>query len=355
MKLKRILLGLLIASACLAKTHLIHAQAADIQQIVDRFYPQTLVDQADNGGTGSVPLHRNSCHAVYDKFPGGSPKTIIAGYTNNVGGAIRVLQATTPGSFQVIFEPTNLNLVGVNCGITLKDIDGDGKKEVIVSFSSFRGNSMDWIFRWDGSKLTNIGPTTTTKRGSTNTKLMNSAFFDIYHDGTLQIVSVGESPSPIDGSQPSAADDVYRIVKGHYVLATPVLFFSTFYRGKAKPVTRSDSFNLLANSKGPYTLRVTNGGKNVTEKEKKNDHDNDEDDRDDVRIINRVDGGDISINGVEVVEDNMFKKNEPIFSVPLNNLKPQGNEIKVTLEGKPGGFITVTVVDASASAPSQPQ
>ncbi len=354
MKLKRILLGLLIASACMVNPLMINAQAVDVQQIVDQFYPQTLVDQADNGGPGSVPFHRNSCHAVYDTLLGGAPKTIIAGYTNNVGGAIRVLQATTPGNYQIAFEPTNLGLVGVNCGITLKDVDGDGKKEVIVSFSSFRGNSSDWIFRWDGSALTSIGPTSSTKRGKTDTKLMNSAFFDIYHDGTLQIVSVGENPPPIDGSQPTAGDDVYRLVNGHYVLATPVLFFSTFYRGRAKPVPRSANFDLLASSKGPYTLRVTNGGKNVNEKKKKNDHDNDADDRDDDRIKNRVDSGDISVNGVEVVEDNMFKGKNSIFSVPLNNLKPQGNDIKVTLEGKPGGFITVTVVDASASAPAQP-
>src|SRR5712691_7210995 len=208
MKLTRILLGLLTVSTCLVNPHLINAQTIDVQQIVDQFYPQTLVDQADNGGPSNVPFHRNSCHAVYDKFSGGAPRTIIAGYTNNVGGAVRVLQATAPGNYQVVFEPANLDLVGVNCGITLKDIDGDGKKEVIVSFSSFRGNSMDWIFRWDGSALTSIGPTSTTKRGKTDTKLMNSAFFDIYHDGTLQIVSVGESPSPIDGSQPSAGDDV---------------------------------------------------------------------------------------------------------------------------------------------------
>src|SRR5713226_2015773 len=121
MKLKRILLGLLIASACMVNPLMINAQAVDVQQIVDQFYPQTLVDQADNGGPGSVPFHRNSCHAVYDTLLGGAPKTIIAGYTNNVGGAIRVLQATTPGNYQIAFEPTNLGLVGVNCGITLKD------------------------------------------------------------------------------------------------------------------------------------------------------------------------------------------------------------------------------------------
>jgi hypothetical protein len=188
---------------------------------------------------------------------------------------------------------------------------------------------------------------------------MNSAFFDLYHDGTLQIVSVGENPPPIDGPQPSAGNSIYRLVNGHYVLANPVLFFSTFYRGKTRPVIRSDSFDLLADSKGPYILRIVNGGKNVSEKKEKHDHDGDEDDndkdRDDNRITNRVDSGDISVNGVEVVEDNMFRKKDSIFSVPLNNLKPQGNDIKVTLEGKPGGFITVTVVDTSASAASQTQ
>src|SRR5205809_1042699 len=99
MKLTRILLGFLIASSCLANADIANAQATDVQQIVDHFYPQALVDQADEGGAGSVPFHRNRCYAVYDKWPSGAPKTIIAGYTNNVGAAIRVLAATTPGNY----------------------------------------------------------------------------------------------------------------------------------------------------------------------------------------------------------------------------------------------------------------
>jgi hypothetical protein len=54
-------------------------QNQDPRAIVEKFFPQSLIDLNERAGT---TFTRNQCFAVYDTEPPGVPRTIIAAYTD---------------------------------------------------------------------------------------------------------------------------------------------------------------------------------------------------------------------------------------------------------------------------------
>jgi hypothetical protein len=149
------------------------------KRIVDRYFPNNL-----EGG-----LTANSCFAVYDWLPNGNPRTIMAGYSDGVSGAIRVIRANTSGHYKVIFDaPAEWDVSGIDCSVVLKDVDGDKKNEVIFSFHSFKMNSGDWVFRWTGSQLVNLAPDMKEFGKTVPGVFFNMELVDFYHDGTLQVL-----------------------------------------------------------------------------------------------------------------------------------------------------------------------
>lgn len=304
------------------------AQSPDPAQIVDQFYPQSLLDDA---ASDTLPFDRRSCFAVYDYFPNLAPKTIMAAYSNNVLASIRVIQAPQQGGpYSVVFEPSGLLLTGTDCGVTLVDVDGDQINEVEFTFPSFRGiNSRDWLFRWDGSKLTNISPPLNEPDGSQSSPFSNIEFLDLYHDGTLQVLSVAGAPVA-DGSGPVVANDIYRLSGGQFVLDRPIMFYGTYERKTGAPVTVPDSFPLVSGSTGPYGLKIVNGSKDGS---------------------NRVSSATVVLNGIQIVSPNQFSQSLEFLSVPVP-LKAI-NQLQVTLAGTPLGTIIITVEDTAAVSSAQ--
>jgi hypothetical protein len=306
----------------------VKSQEFDVRSIVAKHFPQALLDEDTDTG---LPLNRNFEFVIYDTLANGAPRTIIACYSDNVGVAIRVMQAVSDGSYSIIFEPSNLPLIGTDCGVALVDVDGDGVKEVKLSVASMQGNSSDWVFKWDGRHLENLTPATADEQGQLETELFNSAFFDFDHDGTLQVLSVREPTPRTDGSLPTEPYAIYHLQNGKYVKERDILFFQTFYRWKGEPQKTpfpgldKGAFSLLQKSTGPYFLRVVNGDKDGS---------------------HRASSGHIVVNGVEVAGPNRFSQQVEFFSVPVN-LQTQ-NTIQVTLEGKPESKIIVTVEDQGA-------
>lgn len=305
------------------------AQVPDPAKLVDQFYPQSLIDAATHAP--SVPFDRRSCFTVYDYFINMAPKTIMAAYSNNVSGAIRVIQAQQQGGpYSVIFEPTGVALSGTDCGVTLVDVDGDQINEVEFSFPSFRGiNSMDWLFRWDGYKLTNISPVSIEPDGSQSSEFSNIEFLDLYHDGTLQVLSVTGAPVA-DGSGPVMANDIYRLSGGQFVLDRPIMFYGTYERKTGAPVTVPDSFPLVGGSTGPYVLKIVNGNKDGSK---------------------RISSATVVLNGTQVVGANQFSQSVEFISVPVT--LNATNQLQVTLAGTPLGTIIITVEDTAAVSSAQ--
>ncbi len=295
------------------------AQVIDPQQIVNQFFPQSLL-----AGT-TLDLDQVSCFAVFDFAATGVPNTIITAYSNDFDGLLRVIKRQGDGAYQVIDEVSKFSLGGPKCNVDLRDLDGDGVKEIRVSFDSFRVASADWLFQWNGSHLQNIGPITQPNRGKPRSLLSLTDFVDIYHDGTLQVLSVSGTPSPEDGHF-DAPNFLYRLVNGTYVLDAPNLYLRDFSRGTRTPVVESDSFDTFDGSTGPYILKVINGAENGND---------------------RVSSAHISVNGVEVIGPNAFNQRVGLITATVTNLVPRSNSIQVQLESAPGGQITVVIEDHS--------
>ena len=302
--------------------------AQTVQQTVSQFYPQRLIDAANNAQLGSS-YDQLSCYAVYDSFANASPRTIIAGYSNGVRADVLVLQAGSPNQFQQIYEVADLPLTGTDCEVQLIDLNGDGSNEVVASFSSLRGNSIDWIFTWDGKKLTNIGPTTTDPKGRIISAAMNSDFVDLYHNGTLQIVSVGEYPPPLDGSSPDTADTLYQLVNGRFqALPNPVLFQNSVSQDSNTPQSLEFSFAKPTLVPGPYTLRVVNGDRFGQ---------------------NRVTSAAITLNGQVLLPPSAVNQSTEFVKVAaqlqdqntvhVDLTGPQGSTLLLEIEGQPSGDV----------------
>lgn len=316
--------ALSIALVLLSATFCKGQQRNSPQQIVDANFPPSL---AGSAAQRNLPdLQHSSCFAVYDQLPNGSPRTIMAGYSNGDSGAIRVIQADTSGNYNVLFEPANLGLFGFNCKVKLVDLNGDGTNEVIISFQSFKGDTVSWPLQWDGSQLADLAPDVTIGKKTEPGSFFNMALTDIYHDGTLQVVDGGEYPPPMDGSAPTAPRTLYRLQGGKFVAVEPLFFSGAYTRSKGKPQTVSSWFQLVQGASGPYTLHLTNGDKNGA---------------------NRVSSAHVVLNGAEVVSPQQLSQQVESLDVPLN-LVPNNN-IQVTLDGAPGGDIAVVVTGTVSS------
>jgi hypothetical protein len=300
--------------------------AMSAQQIVDQFFPGSIA-----AGSGSHPApwelkNRFEAFVVIEKLPDGSPKTIVAAYTNGGDGAVRVIQIQSDESYKVVFEPTGLDLGGTSVAVRLWDVDQTGIPAVEVSFGTFRAQTADWIFRWDGTKLINLTPTEDAGYGLKDTVLVLTKFADLNHDGTLEVISeLDYPPQEKAGELPVAAEEIYRLTPSGYVFDRPVLYVSSFFRHPGAPRKETEQFSLLKKSVGPYLLKVVNGDKDGS---------------------NRVTSAHIVLNGIEVAGPNLFNQQVEFLSVPVN---PQAqNKVEVTLEGKPGSKIIVTVEDQGA-------
>jgi hypothetical protein len=301
-------------------------QSIDPATVVDRFYPDALI----NGSTThNLPTDRNECFVVYDLLPNGTPKTIMAGYTDNVVAMARVI-SWTGSDYAVSFEPEGISSGGIDCGVELVDVNGDGNNEVKYSFASFRGNTSDWIFAWDGHSLTNIGPSSGTSLGGHISELMNSAFFDINHDGTLQILSVGQNPPPSDDDEEVTPNTLYVLQNGKFVSNGAVLLLNRFLKQNENATAVTATFNTPSSVTGPFVLKITpikspRLGKNGRP--------------DDDPVT-----GSISLNGVALVPSGILTAT----TISLPSLLATNNQLTVTLTGEEGSSVQLVIVPSSS-------
>lgn len=299
------------------------AQTVDPAQLVEQFFPQSLIDRAIEAG---VQVDQDSCFAVFDTLPSGDPKTIIAGYAE---GGIQVIQEQGDGSHGVVFQLTEEFLLGgLKCRMRLIDLDGDGTNEIKASFTGMRIFTADWYFRWDGLQLINLGPT--TQDPPPYTVLSTTGLADLDHDGTLEILSQGDSsllPTE-EGFVPTPPVEVYKSLGGPYTFDRTLASLGMFVRDKGEPQTETQSISLAAQPTGSFVLRVINGR-----------HDG----------SNRVASARIMLNGEEVLSPDFFSQQVEFLTIPVT--LQRNNALKVTLDGKPLGTIIITIEPADPATP----
>jgi len=201
----------------------------------------------------------------------------------------------------------------MSCDVKLIDVNGDGANEIMAMLSAMHG-AKAWIFRWSGSTLVNISPLE-TNANETFSRLVDPAFIDLYHDGTLQVLSAGGELEPLE---------VFRLQAGAYVYDKGILGAAQFTMG-ADPRSNNMTFHLLADSTGPFTVRVVNGDRLGQQ---------------------RVTGGSVQVNGTEVISSSQLTSSVEVVSSSLGKL-PAENTLEVSLTGSNNAFVVVMVADST--------
>lgn len=293
-------------------------QTQDLEAAVAQHYPQTLVEEALE--LRGVEPARNQCFATLETSPTGAPQVLVAGYTNMVSGAVRLLRASGSG-FEVVAEATTEDLTGWECDVEALDVNNDGRKEAVVHFLT-RNTSEDWVFGWDGQQLSHLSPTTTDDLGQIRTGLIDASFADIDGDHILEAVTSSLPTS--EGRQAPA--ELYRLAGSSYMLERPIVGMRSFKRESGSPQTVVGTILLPVGAVGPFTLRVVNG---VGPSGSGN------------RVENAVESGRVWWNGQEIVSPNNFGNNVAVIERTVT-LQAE-NELKVRLAGSPGGRIVILI------------
>ena len=182
-------------------------QSSDVDAIVARHYPTNRLEPTEAAA-------RKSCHKVMATTPSGAPARIVAGYTDSNDGVLRVLQRDSSDLFHVVYEsPADLRMWGWFCEIELADIDGDSVQDIFLRMAPARGE-LGWVFRSSPIGLQNLTPMSDLAKSS---DLYSPGLVDLYHDGTLQIVSIGAMPTELNG-RVTEAPALYRFRSGALVL-----------------------------------------------------------------------------------------------------------------------------------------
>jgi hypothetical protein len=287
-------------------------QEQPVASIVEEFYPPSLDLPAGSGSS------RQQCFAVYDADASARPQTIVAAYTNSAEGRIRVLRARA-GTFDVVAEPEGgLDLSGVWCGVSLEDVDGDGRKEIRVDFTLNR-DTVSWLFRWDGQQLWNLTPTTTTAIGGYQiSSFVNGGLVDADDDGTKEIYVQPRYPSFRD--EPVLPAVLYRLSGNRYAEHMRLVGMWTFKPGSRASETSTVSVVIPQGARGPYTLRVVNGLPDG---------------------MARAAGAEVWINGKETLSPVDFGNSVGVIERAVT-LMPE-NELMVRLAGQFSGEIQIII------------
>lgn len=200
-------------------------------------------------------------------------------------------------------------------------MDRDGRSEVWIRFNT-RATS-DWIFGWDGHQILNLTPVETDFIGLLQTTLLNAALMDVNGDGVLEIVSGDYSRD----DEPPLPRRVHRLSGRTYVPDRQIVEAFEFSRSSSVPETEERSFELPAEARGPFRIRVFNGINGQA------------------RVESAVESRRIWLNGQEIVSPNDFGRQVSVIERTVTLASE--NKLQVRLGGTPGGHIAVVIEPAS--------
>ena len=310
-------LPLLVAGLLMGWRHT-RAIAQPAPDLVALYYPTDLdaeaIELARAGGPAPV---RHSAFVLADLTGEGATNDIIAVYSNRISGRVRVLRRSTL-SVQVVDGPSNAELTGTLPGIALMDLDGVAPPEMMVSLTTMSGGHHDWLYRWNGSALELIGPTSADPAGTVTSLLSNATFRDLDGDGILEAIS-GVSALENDESLP-ARQPIYRLVGGQFTLWKQPWFYGEFARKMGEDVTTASvEVNVAA---GNYQMRVVNGNADGTR---------------------RVRSGSLRLNGQTICDACSFGRDVAGLVMPVQ--MNESNLLEVELRGSAGREISVLIED----------
>ena len=288
------------------------AAAQTDSQVVATFFPQRLIDESQKDYQAGGPLPFETFSYVAADLADDGSRFLIAAYSNGFSGVIRVLRREN-GTARVVDEPDLPLLGGIFPEVSLIDIEDDGRPEVAVSYSSARGPTADWLFRWDGARLAVFGPTTRDESGYVDTQLSNVDYVDVDGDGILEILD------PVVSDSGTVAWEVYHLEGSTFVAGTSLSYLGEFSFPAATPADSVQSFAI--ESPGPgWVLTVVNGDRDGS---------------------HRVHAGTVRLNGVAVVTPSDL--DEGVRTVIRSVSVSVENRVAVSLDGPHGSHVRITV------------
>jgi hypothetical protein len=293
--------------------------------LVQQHFPQWLIDEstADVSHGGPRPF-RAFAYTAADLNGSGQSDFVVAAYSNGFSGAVVVLSGHGAAAVEIA-NPQFPQMSGSAPAVKAIDMNHDGRQEIVVSLTSARGVSADWVLQWDGTTLCSIGPTALDTNGNEDTVLNDADFIDFDGDGTLDIVNSME----FDAVDATAVDtfQVFKLLNGRFEAERTLNFFETFARippaterpSSMRPVKIERSFTIADASAGHLMTVVYEG----------------EPGRQEIR------SAEITLNGIVVAAPNIFAQHERVVTMPVA-LRPT-NTLSIDIRGPRGSRMSIGI------------
>jgi hypothetical protein len=254
---------------------------------------------------------------------------LVCVYYNGFNDVLRVLRVQN-GVGSVAADATVLPHIGGALGhVTLVDLDGDGKPEILLSIPGER-SSEDWVLKWTQGRLSLMGPTRIDSRGRPHSLLSSVELLDVDGDGIPELLT----RKVTDGAPVTY---IYKFTGGKFARVPSLVFRQRLVRTKDSDNQQEGDheqngehgdFNdfvadFNVNSPGSYVLRVING-------DSSGEH--------------HAEAVAIELNDTPVLSPKTFKKKDRVTTVPVT--LTANNEIYIELHGDAGSEITVVVAQS---------
>lgn len=294
------------------------AQETTSEEVVAEFFPQRLIDESEDDHARGGPLPFRASDFVESELGGEGVSFLVAAYTNGFSGAVRVLRKVGT-QWQLVDEPRLPRLGGVFPSVSLVDLESDGLPEVLVSLSSGRGPTADWVFAWEESHLVPVNPVVADDAGEIDTVLSDADLLDLNGDGRLEMINpTGSGPVAPDETEPIGVGDfdVYSFDGESFVLTGTATFFGTVERGTGPPEAERFLFQ-VPSPDGPFRMALVNGTEDGTD---------------------RVSSAVVRLNGQQIAGPRRFNQN--VERLELEVSLREENVLSIELRGSPGGRVT---------------
>jgi hypothetical protein len=297
------------------------ASASSAESVVSRFFPPALtVDNLNK----PVPIKSRHYTFVVGDLNHDGTQLICAVYWNGRAGAVSVLSSVGDGSLIATVRPADMP--GRSGEVQLLDFDNDGRPEIVVTMDQLRGPPAAWIYKWTGAALQLMGPINPKGRDAYSSDLADPTFLDVDGSGTISVIdhSWGRGPCehPCDEEQVFVRYRLFQLVNGNFKLSGRLDDFLQFTRGTGAPGAQTETFTVV-NPTAARQLIVVNG-----------EHDGSA----------RVSSAQIVLNGQPVANASNFNQKVGVIHLPV--ALSENNTLTVTLDGKPGGTVSVLLLPA---------